>query len=120
MAQLHKFVTRTNSMTEIFKRLIYTSIGVATITNEKLKELVEDLIQNSQFTEEEGKRIVDTFLFDIRQQVDSINGNLQVKLDDLLQRSGIRSIQDMKNDIENYVKDIKENPSLLLRHSKHK
>ncbi|MDB5228903.1 MAG: hypothetical protein JWN78_3096 [Bacteroidota bacterium] len=107
-------------MTELIKKFIYTSIGVATITNEKFKELVEDLIQNSQFTEEEGKRIVDSFLFDVRQQVDSINANIQVKADDLFQRSGIPAIQDLKNNIENYIRDIKENPSLLLKHSRHK
>ena len=49
-------------MSEVIKKIIYTSIGAASVTNEKFKELIEDLIQNNHFTEDEGKRIVDTFL----------------------------------------------------------
>lgn len=106
-------------MGEIIKKIIYTSIGVATVTNEKFKELLEDLIQNSQFTEEEGKRIVDGFLFDLRQQVDTVNGNVQVKVDELLQKLGVPAIQSLKNDLKEHIRNIKDDPTILLKlHSK--
>src|SRR3954464_8007997 len=106
-------------MTELLKRFIYTSIGVATITNEKFKELVEDLIQNSQFTEEEGKRIVDSFLFDVRQQVDSVNTNIRFRIDELFRTLGVPEIQSLKDELENYVKKVKDDPTVLLKlHSK--
>ena len=96
--------------------MIYTSVGAAAVTNEKLKELLEDLIQNSQFTEDEGKRIVDAFFYDIRQQIDKANGNIQMRMDELLQKMGIPSIQNLKSDLESYIHDVKEDPTLLLRH----
>ena len=106
-------------MTSLFKRIIYTSLGAATITNEKFKELLEDLIQNSQFTEEEGKRIVDSFLFDLRQQADHINGNVQIRVDELFQKLGVPAIKSIKDDIEHYIRNVKEDPSILLKlHSK--
>lgn len=101
-------------MSEFLKRFIYTSIGVASITNEKFKELLEDLIQNNHYTEDEGKRIVDGFLVDLRQQIDTVNGTMQLKIDELFQKFGIPSIHTIKHDIENYVNDVKENPSNLL------
>ena len=102
-------------MSEVIKKIIYTSIGAASVTNEKFKELIEDLIQNNHFTEDEGKRIVDTFLVDLRQHVDTVNGNIQLKIEELLKKFGIPNIQSIKFDVENYVNDIKDNPSLLLK-----
>ena len=102
-------------MTEIIKKFIYTSIGAASVTNEKFKELLEDLIQNQHFTEDEGKRIVDTFLVDLRTQVDTVNGTIQSKIDDFLQKFGISSIHTLKHDVENYVQDVKDNPTILLK-----
>ncbi|MCC6583121.1 MAG: hypothetical protein IT271_05415 [Chitinophagales bacterium] len=102
-------------MSEVIKKIIYTSIGAASVTNEKFKELIEDLIQNNHFTEDEGKRIVDTFFVDLRQHVDTVNGSIQLKIEELLKKFGIPNIQSIKYDVENYVNDIKDNPSLLLK-----
>ena len=102
-------------MASLFKRVVYTSLGVATITNEKFKELLEDLIQNSQFTEDEGKRIVDSFLFDLRQQVDHLNSNVQVRVDELLQKLGVPAVKSLKDDLEKYVRSVKDDPSVLLK-----
>jgi polyhydroxyalkanoate synthesis regulator phasin len=102
-------------MSVYFKKIVYTSIGVAAVTNEKVKELLEDLIQNNHFTEDEGKRIVDTFLVDLRQQVDTVNGTIQIRFDELLKKFGIPGIIQLKQDAENYINDIKENPIMLLK-----
>ena len=53
-------------MSDFIKNTIYTSIGVVSITNDKFKELVEDLIQNNHYTKDEGKRLTDDFLFNLR------------------------------------------------------
>jgi polyhydroxyalkanoate synthesis regulator phasin len=106
-------------MPSILQKIIYNSLGAAAITNEKFKELLEDLIQNSQFTEEEGKRIVDSFLFDLRQQIDQLNGNVQLKVDELLQKLGVPAVQSLKENLEEYIRNIKDDPSILLKlHSK--
>ncbi len=102
-------------MSTVIKKLVYTSIGVASVTNEKFKELIEDLIQNNHFTEDEGKRIVDTFLVDLREQVDTVNTSITLKVDEFLSRFGIPSINTIKEDVEKFVSDVKENPSVLLK-----
>lgn len=102
-------------MREFIKSSIYTSIGVVAITNEKFKELIEDLIQNNHFTQDEGKRITDNFLFDLREQVDQVNGTFQTKMENLLTKLGLPTLNKFKVDMENLVNDIKENPSVLLK-----
>lgn len=97
------------------KKIIYTTLGVASVANEKFKELLEDLIQNNQFTEDEGKRIVDGFFFDLRQQLDLVQGNVQSKLDDIMKKFGVSDFYSLKQEFENYVQDVKSNPTLLLK-----
>lgn len=43
----------------MIKELFYSGIGTISLTTNKFKELVEDLIQNEQLTKEEGKRLFD-------------------------------------------------------------
>lgn len=102
-------------MTKFIKNSIYTSIGVVAITNEKFKELVEDLIQNNHFTQDEGKRITDNFLFDLREQLDQVNGTLQAKIEDLLTKFGLPTLSTFKDDMESFVNDVKDNPAILLK-----
>lgn len=102
-------------MSAFSNKIIYTAIGAASITNEKFKELIEDLIQNNQYTEEEGKRLTDNFLEELRERVDTINMNIRIKIDDLLQKFGVPGIYTVKEEIEQIVNDIKDDPSTLLR-----
>lgn len=102
-------------MTSFIKNTIYTSIGVVAITNEKLKELIEDLIQNNHYTKDEGMRITDDFLFNLREQVDQANGTIQVSIDRILKKYGFNSLFNLKDEVEKYVKDIKDNPAILMK-----
>lgn len=102
-------------MSDFIKNTIYTSIGIASVTNEKLKELIEDLIQNNHYTKDEGKRITDDFLYNLREQLDAVNGNLQAKVDEVLQKFGLPTIYTLKDNVEDYVNDVKENPYNILK-----
>jgi polyhydroxyalkanoate synthesis regulator phasin len=102
-------------MASFIKNTIYTSIGVVAITNEKLKELIEDLIQNNHYTKDEGMRITDDFLFNLREQVDQANGTIQVSIDRILKKYGFNSLFNLKDEVEKYVKDIKDNPAILMK-----
>lgn len=46
-------------MESIFKKLIYTGIGLASITRERLQKNIDDLVSNQKLSKEEGKKIVD-------------------------------------------------------------
>ena len=102
-------------MDEFLKKYIYTSVGIASIANEKFKELLEDLIQNNHFVEEEGERIVDQFVLNLRTDLDNIQGSLQSRLDILLTKLNLQTVQHLKEDIEKNMNDLKQTSSLLLK-----
>jgi polyhydroxyalkanoate synthesis regulator phasin len=49
-------------MIDLIKKAIYTSVGLGVLTKEKVEELVKELRQQAQFSEQEGKELVDSLL----------------------------------------------------------
>jgi polyhydroxyalkanoate synthesis regulator phasin len=46
---------------EILKNVIYAGVGLATVTSDKVKETINDLVEKGKISDTEGKRIIDEF-----------------------------------------------------------
>ena len=62
-------------MNHIYEQLLYTTIGTLKISRDKFLELMEDLIQNQPYAEDEGKRI----FLQYSNKIDTLKKDLQVK-----------------------------------------
>ena len=49
-------------MKETLKNILYTGIGIAFLTKEKVEELKADLIEKGKMSQEEGRQFVDDLL----------------------------------------------------------
>ncbi|WPD21256.1 MAG: hypothetical protein SD837_13745 [Candidatus Electrothrix scaldis] len=49
-------------MKELLKNLIYTGVGAAFLTREKIDEIRKELVERGNLTKEEGKEFVDDLL----------------------------------------------------------
>ena len=49
-------------MENLFKKLLYTSVGVVSQAKDKLEEAIQKLVEEDKLSTQEGKRIVDDFL----------------------------------------------------------
>lgn len=110
-------------MQDIVKNSIYTTVGVVSVAQNKFKELVEELIQNGQYTEDEGKRIVDQFFFDLRSRIDDTTGTLQARVDELVRKWNIIDIDQLKQakaDLDTLLKSLRSNPLLPVILNKRK
>ena len=110
-------------MQDLVKNSIYTTVGVVSVAQNKFKELVEELIQNGHYTEEEGKRIVDQFFFDLRSRIDDTTGALQVKADELFRKWNVIDLDQLKqakNDLDVLLKSLRSNPLLPVIMNKRK
>jgi polyhydroxyalkanoate synthesis regulator phasin len=46
---------------EILKNVIYAGVGLATVTTDKVKDTINDLVEKGKISDTEGKRIIDEF-----------------------------------------------------------
>ncbi len=48
-------------MAEMFKKFLYTSVGLVTSTSDSVQKLITDMVERGKLSEEEGKKVVDEF-----------------------------------------------------------
>ena len=48
-------------MAELFKKFLYTSVGLVSNTGERMQTLITDLVEKGRLSEDEGKKIVEEF-----------------------------------------------------------
>lgn len=48
-------------MEDIFKKFLYTGVGLVSLTAEKLQESVDELVGKGKLSEKEGKKLLDDF-----------------------------------------------------------
>lgn len=102
-------------MHKIVKKSIYNTVGIFSVAQNKFKELVEELIQNGHFTEDEGKRIIDQFFYDLRTRLDTSTGGIQSKVEDFVKKWNLFDLNQAKNDIDAMVNNIRNNPLLPMK-----
>lgn len=87
-------------MDSLLQRAFYNLVGTLHITNNKFKELIEDLIQNGHYTEDEGKRIIQQLSADIQNTVDGLQSQIKLKVEELLEKSAMPTTEEIKTIIE--------------------
>ncbi|MBX2840479.1 MAG: hypothetical protein KTR26_01810 [Flammeovirgaceae bacterium] len=49
-------------MEDLFKKFLYTGVGLVALTAEKIQKVVDELVKEERLTLDEGKKIVDDFV----------------------------------------------------------
>lgn len=55
-------------MEDLFKKFLYTGVGLAALAAERLQEAVDGMVGEGKVSEEEGKKIVNEFSSDVEQR----------------------------------------------------
>ena len=68
-------------MKELLKNVVYTGIGAAFLTKEKIEEFKDDLVNQGKIGQDEGKR----FFEEMVQKTDSIKESLDLKINKIVE-----------------------------------
>ena len=68
-------------MKELLKNIVYTGIGAAFLTKEKIEELRDELVGQGKISKDEGKEFVDELI----NKTDSIKNSLDVKISRIIE-----------------------------------
>jgi len=64
-------------MEELLKKILYTGVGIAALTAEKLQQVIDGLVKEDKLTQEEGKKIVDDFFQNTQTKKDEFESQLK-------------------------------------------
>jgi len=73
-------------MEDFFKKFLYTGVGLASLTAEKLQESIDDLVGKGKLSEKEGKKILDDFFDSTEARKDEFESKLKELADQMMDR----------------------------------
>jgi len=91
-------------MNDLILKLLYNAVGTMAVSTAKFKELLEDLIQNGPYTEDEGKRIVQQLNIELEEKRIQLQGKINTGFEQVL-----NDIQaPVKKQVDKMVAELKE------------
>jgi polyhydroxyalkanoate synthesis regulator phasin len=73
-------------MEQLFKKVLYTGVGIVSTTTEKLQKEVNQWVEKGQLTEDEGKKVVDDLVKDTEVKKDEYEGKVKDYVEKFLAR----------------------------------
>jgi polyhydroxyalkanoate synthesis regulator phasin len=72
-------------MNDLVLKLLYNAVGTVAVSSNKFKELLEDLIQNGPYTEDEGKRLVQQLQIELEEMKLRVQSRIHSSLEQAIQ-----------------------------------
>lgn len=69
-------------MKELLKNIVYTGIGAAFLTKEKIEELKDDFVEQGKISQDEARQ----FVKDMVEKTDSIKDSLDLKITQIVEK----------------------------------
>jgi len=96
---------------EILKNFVYAGVGLASLTTDKVKETVEDLVEKGKISDTEGKKIVEDFFKsteskkeEFESKLKSLGDTISSKFDFI--KSNTEEVDSLKKRIEELEKEL--------------
>ncbi len=70
-------------MEEIFRKFLYTGVGIVALTAEKLQESVDEMVGKGKVSKDEGKRLVEEFVEKMESKRDEFEERLKEAADSM-------------------------------------
>ncbi len=85
-----------SEMSEMLRKMGLFSIGVISLTQEKVEEFTQEMIKKGDMTREEGKKFVKEVLSEKEKRIKEVEDKINEKVKEAIDKSGIV----MKSDME--------------------
>jgi polyhydroxyalkanoate synthesis regulator phasin len=91
-------------MIELLKKATYIGVGFASMSKDKLEEFAKEISDNSDISEEEGRKMVKEFIEESKKAGSSVEDRLEGIMQKLFQKMDIPS----RKEVDNLKKRIEE------------
>ena len=73
-------------MEDLFKKFVYTGVGLVSLTSEKLQKSIDTLVAENKISTSEGKKIVDDFFTKTEGKKKEFESQLKKVTEDVVQK----------------------------------
>lgn len=101
------------NLEELFKKFVYTGIGMASMAKEKLEKTIEDIVEKNKMNSEEGEKIMKDFIDSTEKKAKEIKETINKIVD----RAKSEMKKPVTEEMEELRKRIKSLEELLEKHN---
>jgi polyhydroxyalkanoate synthesis regulator phasin len=83
-------------MEDLFKKLLYTGVGLVAVGAEKVQKTVDQLISEDKLTVEEGKKIVDEFVSNTESKKEEFESQLRLITEKVVKGFSFATTKDLE------------------------
>jgi polyhydroxyalkanoate synthesis regulator phasin len=94
-------------MKESVRKIGLIGAGLWAMTEDKMNELVKDLVDKGDISKEEGKKAVQELIDESKKQTIDLEKKVSEKIQDAMSKKDIFTKKDM-NELESRIKDLEE------------
>ncbi len=87
-------------MEDVFKKFLYTGLGLAALTIEQVQKGVDELVSNKKISKEEGRKIVEDVMQKTTSKKEELEGQFKKMAEEVMEKfsfSRNKEIEDLKN-----------------------
>lgn len=85
---------------ELFKKFVYTGVGLVSMTKDKLQSAIEDMVKDEKITTKEGEKIVKDFLKNTKSKKKELEEDLKKIADKAIAKFNFaksKKLEELKN-----------------------
>lgn len=82
-------------MEDLFKKFVYTGVGLVSLTSEKLQKSIDKLVSENKISHDEGKKIVDEFFQKTEAKKEEFEAQLKKVVEDVYSKLPISKNKEM-------------------------
>ncbi len=83
-------------MEDLFKKFLYTGVGIVSTTAEKIQKTVDELVEKGNLSEEEGKKVVNDFVSDTENKKNEFETKLKELVNGVVQKFDFTSREEIE------------------------
>ncbi len=92
-------------MLNVFKKMMVTGLGAVFLTRDKIKEMVDELVDQGKVSRDEAEELVEEMFTKAQQQRKELEEKITNDIKDNLDKTGLTNQEKMK-ELENRVKNL--------------
>lgn len=101
-------------MEKLFKKALYTGIGLFTATTERLQKSIDELVQKGKISEEEGKKVVEDVVKNTENKKEEYEGRFRKIIDTAISKLNLPQ-GDTYDKLEKRIKSLEVKLGLLAK-----
>ena len=94
-------------MIDLIKKAMFTGIGVAALTKEKVEDVATDFIEQGKMSEQEGKKLVDEIMVKSKESQEELAQKIEASVNIALEKLAVAKESDIEA-LQQQIDELKE------------